>query len=125
MVKNWEVPTFILRVPVTGSSKTQSLEKPICPLVFENILMLHRRSAFNASMFPWVGRDGVLKSDTLVKLVLFFHKSNRNTISYGCGNSRIDINGVKFTVEKLNKRNNTVTRVHALTKIDTSKEHNK
>jgi hypothetical protein len=37
----------------------------------------------------------------------------------------MDINGVKFTVEKLSKRNNIVVRVYALTKIDTSKEHNK
>jgi hypothetical protein len=37
----------------------------------------------------------------------------------------MDINGVKFTAEKLNKRNNIVVRVYVLTKIDTSKEHNK
>jgi hypothetical protein len=35
----------------------------------------------------------------------------------------MDINGVKFKVEKLNKRNNIVVRVYALTKFDESKEH--
>jgi hypothetical protein len=37
----------------------------------------------------------------------------------------VDINGVKFTVEKLNKRNNIVVRVCVLTKIGASKEQNK
>jgi hypothetical protein len=37
----------------------------------------------------------------------------------------MDINEVKFIVEKLNKRNNIVVRVYALTKIGASKEHNK
>lgn len=37
--------------------KRNHLKSQCCPLVAENILMLHRWSAFNARMFPWVGKD--------------------------------------------------------------------
>jgi hypothetical protein len=47
------------------SRKHNHSKSQCCPLVFENILMLYRWSAFNARMFPWVGMGRVLKSDTL------------------------------------------------------------
>jgi hypothetical protein len=67
VVNNWEIPTSIDEYLQQVTLKRNHSKIQCCPLVFEIIFMLHRWSAFNTKMFPWVGRDEVLKSDTLVK----------------------------------------------------------